>query len=150
MDHAHRIGQTKQVYVLRFITENSGRTQLNKAANKDELLKKITIGIEKIINSTETLTVDNGIEKIILRGEERTAELNKSARRNRPRSGAGLHSRGGARADQAPKFNSEIIQSLLGAECYDGDGDMGAVSGVLQLLELMSVLRGDIDESYNG
>ncbi|KAI5120574.1 hypothetical protein M0805_002524 [Coniferiporia weirii] len=98
MDRAHRIGQTKQVYVFRFITENSveermleraaqklrldqlviqqGRTQLNKAANKDELLEMIAHGAEKIINSDEGLTVDEDIDAIIQRGEERTAELN--------------------------------------------------------------------------
>lgn len=76
MDRAHRIGQTKQVYVFRFITEGSveermleraaqklrldqlviqqGRTQQTKAANKDELLEMITHGAEKIINSTTT------------------------------------------------------------------------------------------------
>ncbi len=74
MDRAHRIGQTKQVYVFRFITEGSveermleraaqklrldqlviqqGRTQQAKAANKDELLEMITHGAEKIINAT--------------------------------------------------------------------------------------------------
>lgn len=75
MDRAHRIGQTKQVYVFRFITENSveermleraaqklrldqlviqqGRQQQSKAANKDELLEMITAGAEKIINNSE-------------------------------------------------------------------------------------------------
>ena len=75
MDRAHRIGQTKQVYVFRFITENSveermleraaqklrldqlviqqGRQQQSKAANKDELLEMITAGAEKIINNNE-------------------------------------------------------------------------------------------------
>ena len=74
MDRAHRIGQTKQVYVYRFITEGSveermleraaqklrldqlviqqGRTQQGKAANKDELLEMITHGAEKIISNT--------------------------------------------------------------------------------------------------
>ncbi|EJC98571.1 uncharacterized protein FOMMEDRAFT_95786 [Fomitiporia mediterranea MF3/22] len=98
MDRAHRIGQTKQVYVFRFITENSveermleraaqklrldqlviqqGRTQITKAANKEELMEMITHGADKIINSSDTLTVDDDIDKIILHGEERTAELN--------------------------------------------------------------------------
>ncbi|KAF8421722.1 hypothetical protein L210DRAFT_2207865 [Boletus edulis BED1] len=66
MDRAHRIGQTKQMYVFRFITEGSveermleraaqklrldqlviqqGRQQQCKAANKDELLDMITHG----------------------------------------------------------------------------------------------------------
>ncbi|PAV22924.1 SNF2 family DNA-dependent ATPase [Pyrrhoderma noxium] len=98
MDRAHRIGQTKQVYVFRFITENSveermleraaqklrldqlviqqGRQQITKAANKEELLEMITHGAEKIINSTDSLSVDDDIDNIIKLGEERTAELN--------------------------------------------------------------------------
>ena len=73
MDRAHRIGQTKQVYVFRFITENSveermqeraaqklrldqliiqqGRQNPNKAANKEELLDVIQHGVERIVNS---------------------------------------------------------------------------------------------------
>ncbi|KAG5641118.1 hypothetical protein DXG03_005971 [Asterophora parasitica] len=100
MDRAHRIGQTKQVYVFRFITEGSveermleraaqklrldqlviqqGRTQQAKAAaNKEELLEMITHGADKIINaSEESLLVNEDIEAIIQRGEERTSELN--------------------------------------------------------------------------
>ncbi|KAK7470113.1 chromatin remodeling complex Adenosinetriphosphatase [Stygiomarasmius scandens] len=98
MDRAHRIGQTKQVYVFRFITEGSveermleraaqklrldqlviqqGRQQQAKAANKEELLEMITHGAEKIISSSENLLIDGDIDEIIQRGEERTAELN--------------------------------------------------------------------------
>ncbi|KAH9077177.1 P-loop containing nucleoside triphosphate hydrolase protein [Lactarius deliciosus] len=97
MDRAHRIGQTKQVYVFRFITEESveermlergaqklrldqlviqqGRQQLQKAANKEELLEMITHGAEKIVNSAENFQIDDDIDAIIQRGEERTAEL---------------------------------------------------------------------------
>ncbi|KAF9523106.1 SNF2 family DNA-dependent ATPase [Crepidotus variabilis] len=99
MDRAHRIGQTKQVYVFRFITEGSveermleraaqklrldqlviqqGRAQQTKAAaNKEELLEMITHGAEKIINATDDLVLNDDIEAIIQKGEERTAELN--------------------------------------------------------------------------
>ncbi|EPQ59957.1 SNF2 family DNA-dependent ATPase [Gloeophyllum trabeum ATCC 11539] len=99
MDRAHRIGQTKQVYVFRFITENSveermleraaqklrldqlviqqGRQQQQKAASKDELLDMITHGAEQIVNSdAEQLLIDDDIEAIIQRGEQRTQELN--------------------------------------------------------------------------
>ncbi|KAG2009046.1 SNF2-family ATP dependent chromatin remodeling factor snf21 [Coprinopsis cinerea AmutBmut pab1-1] len=100
MDRAHRIGQTKQVYVYRFITEGSveermleraaqklrldqlviqqGRAQqqAKSAANKEELLEMITHGADKIINSSEQMLVDDDIDAIIQRGEERTAELN--------------------------------------------------------------------------
>ncbi|KAI9508946.1 SNF2 family N-terminal domain-containing protein [Russula earlei] len=97
MDRAHRIGQTKQVYVFRFVTEESveermlergaqklrldqlviqqGRQQLQKAANKEELLEMITHGAERIVNSTEAFQIDDDIDAIIQRGEERTAEL---------------------------------------------------------------------------
>ncbi|EIW87448.1 hypothetical protein CONPUDRAFT_87220 [Coniophora puteana RWD-64-598 SS2] len=100
MDRAHRIGQTKQVYVFRFITEDTveermleraaqklrldqlviqqGRQQQSKAASKDELLEMITQGAEKIINSDQASTsfLDDDIEAIVQRGEERTQELN--------------------------------------------------------------------------
>ncbi|KAK4047198.1 chromatin remodeling complex Adenosinetriphosphatase [Microbotryomycetes sp. JL221] len=99
MDRAHRIGQTKQVNVYRFVTENAveekvleraaqklrldqlviqqGRMQsTNKAANKDELVDMIQHGAEKIINSEVSMDVSDDIDAIIRRGEERTAELN--------------------------------------------------------------------------
>ncbi|TFK20464.1 transcription activator snf2l1 [Coprinopsis marcescibilis] len=100
MDRAHRIGQTKQVYVYRFITEGSveermleraaqklrldqlviqqGRAQqqAKAAANKEELLEMITHGADKIINSADELLIDDDIDAIIAKGEERTAELN--------------------------------------------------------------------------
>ncbi|KAI0348202.1 SNF2 family DNA-dependent ATPase [Trametopsis cervina] len=97
MDRAHRIGQTKQVYVFRFITEGSveermleraaqklrldqlviqqGRTQMSKAADKDELLEIITHGAEKIVNSADDLLINDDIDAIIQRGEERTQLL---------------------------------------------------------------------------
>ncbi|KAI0049929.1 hypothetical protein FA95DRAFT_1514892 [Auriscalpium vulgare] len=97
MDRAHRIGQTKQVYVFRFITEESveermiergvqklrldqlviqqGRQTQQKAANKEELLEMITIGAEKIVNATDSFRLDEDIDAIIHRGEQRTAVL---------------------------------------------------------------------------
>ena len=75
MDRAHRIGQTKQVYVFRFVTENAieekvleraaqklrldqlviqqGRTQqpVKNAASKDELLTMIQHGAEAVFQS---------------------------------------------------------------------------------------------------
>ncbi|KAH7108257.1 SNF2 family DNA-dependent ATPase [Auriculariales sp. MPI-PUGE-AT-0066] len=99
MDRAHRIGQTKQVYVYRFITEDSveermleraaqklrldqlviqqGRSNpAQKGAGKDELLDMIHHGAEKIVNAKDSLLHDEAIEEIIKRGEQRTAELN--------------------------------------------------------------------------
>ncbi|KAF2276727.1 uncharacterized protein EI97DRAFT_417712 [Westerdykella ornata] len=75
MDRAHRIGQTKQVHVFRFVTENAieekvleraaqklrldqlviqqGRTQqpVKNAASKDELLSMIQHGADKVFQS---------------------------------------------------------------------------------------------------
>lgn len=101
MDRAHRIGQTKQVYVFRFITQDAveerileratqklkldqlviqeGRAQQAQkvGSNKDELLDMIQHGAEKIINSSTNMMVDDDIDEIIRRGEEKTSELNK-------------------------------------------------------------------------
>ncbi|KAF8499331.1 P-loop containing nucleoside triphosphate hydrolase protein [Hysterangium stoloniferum] len=79
MDRAHRIGQTKQVYVFRLITENSveermleraaqklrldqlviqqGHTKITKATNKEELLDIIHHGAEKIVNSNDEYVI---------------------------------------------------------------------------------------------
>ncbi|KAJ3797441.1 SNF2 family DNA-dependent ATPase [Lentinula aff. detonsa] len=96
MDRAHRIGQTKQVYVYRFITEGSVEERMleraaqklrldqlviqqgrAKAANKEELLEMITHGAEKIIHGGDNAESDDlDIEGIIAKGEERTSELN--------------------------------------------------------------------------
>lgn len=84
MDRAHRIGQTKQVMVFRFVTENAieekvleraaqklrldqlviqqGRTQqpVKNAASKDELLTMIQHGAEKVFNSQGPLGPASG------------------------------------------------------------------------------------------
>ncbi|KAG8992998.1 hypothetical protein FRB90_000819 [Tulasnella sp. 427] len=99
MDRAHRIGQTKQVVVFRFITEGSveermqeraaqklrldqlviqqGRQNPNKAANKEELLDMIQHGVERIVNSGDNLMINEDIDAIISKGEERTAEMHR-------------------------------------------------------------------------
>lgn len=46
------------------------------AANKDDLVDMIQHGAEKIINSSESMLVQDDIEDIITRGEARTQELN--------------------------------------------------------------------------
>jgi len=101
MDRAHRIGQTKQVVVFRFVTENAieekvleraaqklrldqlviqqGRAQskASAAANKDDLLTMIQHGAEAVFQKTEGGTMtDTDIDEILKRGEERTANLN--------------------------------------------------------------------------
>ncbi|WFD31513.1 hypothetical protein MSPP1_002551 [Malassezia sp. CBS 17886] len=100
MDRAHRIGQTKQVYVFRFVTESAieerileraaqklrldqlviqqgraSQTQAKSAQSKDDLVDMIQHGAERIINSKESMDVQDDINEIISRGEERTAEL---------------------------------------------------------------------------
>ncbi|KAI5450775.1 chromatin remodeling complex Adenosinetriphosphatase [Naganishia albida] len=100
MDRAHRIGQTKQVYVFRFITQDAieeriieratqklkldqlviqeGRAQqaAKAAQNKEDLLDMIQHGAEKIINNRESMTIDDDIDEIIRQGEEKTSALN--------------------------------------------------------------------------
>lgn len=98
MDRAHRIGQKKQVHVFRLITENTidekvveraevklhldklviqqGRLTDNKAnqLTKDERLKMIQHGAKYVLSSTESDITDEDIDKILKRGEEKTAE----------------------------------------------------------------------------
>jgi SWI/SNF-related matrix-associated actin-dependent regulator of chromatin subfamily A member 5 len=102
MDRAHRIGQTKQVYVYRFVTENAieekvleraaqklrldqlviqqGRAQQpdKKAASKDELLNMIQHGAEKVFQTNGSIGVEDedDIDAVLRRGEARTAQLN--------------------------------------------------------------------------
>lgn len=100
MDRAHRIGQTKQVVVFRFVTENAieekvleraaqklrldqlviqqGRAQqqAKQAASKDELLNMIQHGAEKVFESKGATGALDDIDEILRRGEARTAELN--------------------------------------------------------------------------
>ncbi|KAK0553393.1 chromatin remodeling complex Adenosinetriphosphatase [Tilletia horrida] len=99
MDRAHRIGQTKQVYVFRFVTDSSVEERiLERAAqklrldqiviqqgraqqaakgqqSKDDLVDMIQHGAEKIINNKETMMIDKDIDEIIKQGEERTQEI---------------------------------------------------------------------------
>lgn len=97
-DRAHRIGQTKQVYVFRLITENAVEEKVIEKANrklrldqlviqqgraapqtkgnsKEELLGMIQHGAKGVFGSTDSTIVDNDIEAIIQRGEQKTLEL---------------------------------------------------------------------------
>lgn len=100
MDRAHRIGQTKQVKVFRFVTENAieekvleraaqklrldqlviqqGRAQqpVKNAASKDELLNMIQHGAEKVFETKGATGSLDDIDEILQRGEARTAQLN--------------------------------------------------------------------------
>ncbi|KAF9940295.1 hypothetical protein BGZ75_000577 [Mortierella antarctica] len=100
-DRAHRIGQKKQVYVYRFVTENGIEEKVleraaqklrldqlviqqghmahqQKTANKDELLTMIQHGAAEVFQDTaaDKSTFDADIDQIIARGQEKTSELN--------------------------------------------------------------------------
>lgn len=101
MDRAHRIGQKKQVKVFRFVTENAieekvldraaqklrldqlviqqGRAGVNKNGtgnSKEQLLEMIQHGAQKVFDTNESAAdLDDDIEAILSRGEERTQTL---------------------------------------------------------------------------
>lgn len=100
MDRAHRIGQTKQVHVYRFVTEKAIEEkvieraaqklrldqlviQQGRSANKnngigntsDDLLGMIQYGAKEVFEN-KTNIVDADIDDILKKGEERTASLN--------------------------------------------------------------------------
>ncbi|CDK29116.1 unnamed protein product [Kuraishia capsulata CBS 1993] len=103
MDRAHRIGQKKQVKVFRFVTENAieekvleraaqklrldqlviqqGRSNNAKSGatignNKDDLLGMIQHGAQKVFESNGSTMQEDDIDKILSKGEEKTATLN--------------------------------------------------------------------------
>ncbi|KAL3096922.1 hypothetical protein niasHS_002638 [Heterodera schachtii] len=99
MDRAHRIGQTKQVRIFRFITENTvderiiekaemklrldniviqqGRLAENqKALGKDEMLAIIRHGANVIFAGKEATITDEDIDSILQKAEEKTRVLN--------------------------------------------------------------------------
>ena len=90
MDRAHRIGQTKQVYVFRFITKGSDEEHmLERAAQKlrlDQLVIQqgraqaakdaLSTKLDGNLVWRRSLVINEDIDAIIARGEERTIELN--------------------------------------------------------------------------
>ncbi|GMG21289.1 unnamed protein product [Ambrosiozyma monospora] len=104
MDRAHRIGQKKQVKVFRFITENAieekvleraaqklrldqlviqqgrssnSKTNPNIGNSKEDLLGMIQHGAQKVFDSASgSKDLDDDIETILSKGEEKTKELN--------------------------------------------------------------------------
>lgn len=101
MDRAHRIGQKKQVYVYRFVTENaieekvieraaqklrldqlviqqgSGKKTASVGSNKDDLLEMIQYGAKDMFDkNSSNISVDDDIEEILKKGDRKTKELN--------------------------------------------------------------------------
>ena len=101
MDRAHRIGQKKQVYVYRFVTENAieekvieraaqklrldqlviqqgnGKKTANLGNTKDDLLDMIQYGAKDMFDDdTKKISVDDDIDEILKKGEEKTQKLN--------------------------------------------------------------------------
>lgn len=102
MDRAHRIGQTKQVKVFRFVTENAieekvleratqklrldqlviqqgrnnGNAHSNKLASKDDLLTMIQHGAADMFSKVDDSEADFDIEEILQASERKTKELN--------------------------------------------------------------------------
>ncbi|KAI0223995.1 chromatin remodeling complex Adenosinetriphosphatase [Massospora cicadina] len=102
-DRAHRIGQKKQVYVFRLITENAVEEKViekanrklrldqlviqqgragppSKGNNKQELLDMIQHGAHDVLEGSGSTTFDADIEAVIQRGEQKTKELSERLR----------------------------------------------------------------------
>jgi SWI/SNF-related matrix-associated actin-dependent regulator of chromatin subfamily A member 5 len=100
MDRAHRIGQTKQVRVFRFVTENAieekvleraaqklrldqlviqqGRAQVNGAGitTQNDLIGMIQHGAEAVFKRQSGEKMVDDLDSILSKGEEKTMELN--------------------------------------------------------------------------
>ncbi|KAK0855947.1 chromatin remodeling complex Adenosinetriphosphatase [Friedmanniomyces endolithicus] len=135
MDRAHRIGQTKQVYVYRFVTENAieekvleraaqklrldqlviqqGRAQqqAKQAASKDELLGMIQHGAETIFESGE------GYGAFGKKGEDGESELDELLRRGEERTKEMSKKYETLGLDDLQKFSME------GASAYEWNGE---------------------------
>ncbi|OQD74663.1 hypothetical protein PENDEC_c010G04723 [Penicillium decumbens] len=138
MDRAHRIGQTKQVKVFRFVTENAieekvleraaqklrldqlviqqGRAQQsNKATSKDDLLGMIQHGAADVFGRTDTVDGNDisqdDFEAILRKGEERTQQLNKKYEK------LGI--------DDLQKFSSESAYEWNGQDFAERKKDIG-------------------------
>lgn len=101
MDRAHRIGQKKQVHVYRFVTESaieekvieraaqklrldqlviqqdSSKKTANLGNSKDDLIDMIQFGAKDVFEKkSNMITVDDDIDQILAKGDQRTKELN--------------------------------------------------------------------------
>jgi SWI/SNF-related matrix-associated actin-dependent regulator of chromatin subfamily A member 5 len=96
-DRAHRIGQKKQVYIFRFITENAieekvidratqklrldqlviqqGRQAASKKETKEDLVSMIQYGADSIFQSTDSTIVTDDLDAILSRSEKKSIEL---------------------------------------------------------------------------
>jgi SWI/SNF-related matrix-associated actin-dependent regulator of chromatin subfamily A member 5 len=141
MDRAHRIGQTKQVKVFRFVTENAieekvleraaqklrldqlviqqGRAQQQSknAASKDDLLGMIQHGAANVFgprsagDGNSNDITQDDFEAILRKGEERTAQLNKKYEK------LGI--------DDLQKFSSESAYEWNGQDFTERKKDIG-------------------------
>ena len=100
MDRAHRIGQTKEVRVFRFISEGSVEEKIveradrklfldaaviqqgrlaekhGNALSKGEILTMVRFGADEIMSSKDGTLTDEDIDVLLARGEERTNSMN--------------------------------------------------------------------------
>merc|ERR1712233_266807 len=97
MDRAHRIGQTKPVFVYRLVTKDSVEerileraelklrldamviqkhktTQTNKT-NKDDLMEMIQYGADKIFKTKGSMITDDDIDAMLTSSKNQTKEL---------------------------------------------------------------------------
>ena len=98
-DRAHRIGQTKPVNIFRLVTEDSVEEKIieraemklrldavviqqgrladqKKKLSKDEMVRMIRYGAEKVFRSKDSTITDDDIDAIMSRGERKTADMN--------------------------------------------------------------------------
>jgi SWI/SNF-related matrix-associated actin-dependent regulator of chromatin subfamily A member 5 len=98
MDRAHRIGQTKQVRVFRFVSEGTVEEKIieraerklyldaaviqqgrlmeqNTKLSKDELMTMVKFGAEEIFKSKNATITEEDIDALLAKGEERTEAM---------------------------------------------------------------------------
>jgi SWI/SNF-related matrix-associated actin-dependent regulator of chromatin subfamily A member 5 len=97
-DRAHRIGQKKQVYVYRFVTEHSveikiieraeiklrldalviqqGRQAAQRNLTSKDMMDMVRFGADQVFRSQGSTITDEDIDLILSRGEQKTSEMN--------------------------------------------------------------------------
>ncbi|EMG45637.1 ISW1 ISWI chromatin-remodeling complex ATPase ISW1 [Candida maltosa Xu316] len=157
MDRAHRIGQTKQVKVFRFITENAieekvleratqklrldqlviqqGRNtagldgqQSSKAASKNELLDMIQFGASGIFQKGTNDEAVVDIEELLKKSEEKTQELN----------------------DKYAKLNLNALQNFTNDESvYDWNGENFKKKELEHHIQVIELGKRERKENYS-